>query len=138
MGMCIAAILIPLRGQAAAVMTNDPEVQRFTEQLLGPVLLQTFAAMIVQCNVGGVFTSQGRTRLATLLSMGVELPMTLGIVAFLVFYVHTTVVPLYWGQASVFWLEMFICIAIWSGSDWARYADEAKARQEVNNASPVA
>merc|ERR1712070_1342850 len=136
--MCIAAVLMPLRRQAAAVMTNDPEVQRYTEQLLGPVLLQTFAAMIVQCNVGGVFTSQGRTRLATLLSMGVELPMTLGIVAFLVFYVHTTVVPLYWGQASVFWLEMFICIAIWSGSDWARYADEAKTRQEINKASPVA
>merc|ERR1711967_201496 len=138
MGMCIAAVLMPLRRQAAAVMTNDPEVQGYTEQLLGPVLLQTFAAMIVQCNVGGVFTSQGQTKLATMLSMGVELPMTLGIVAVLVFVVHTTVVPLYWGQASVFWLEMFICLAIWKGSDWPRHADEAKARQEMNNASPVA
>jgi Na+-driven multidrug efflux pump len=136
--VCIAAVLLPLRRQAAAVMTNDPEVQGYTEHLLAPVLLQTFAAMIVQCNVGGVFTSQGRTKLATMLSMGVELPMTLGIVAFLVFYVHTKVVPLYWGQASVFWLEMFICIAIWSGSDWVRYAEEAKTRQEMNKASPVA
>merc|ERR1712070_88265 len=136
--MCIAAVLIPLRRQAAAVMTNDPAVQGYTEQLLGPVLLQTFAAMIVQCNVGGVFTSQGQTKLATMLSMGVELPMTLGIVAVLVFVVHTTVVPLYWGQACVFWLEMFICLAIWKGSDWPRYADEAKTRQEANASSPVA
>merc|ERR1712070_96484 len=136
--MCIAAVLMPLRRQAAAVMTNDPEVQRYTEQLLGPVLLQTFAAMIVRCNVGGVFTSQGRTKLSTMLSMGVELPMTLGIVAYLVFVVHTTVVPLYWGQAAVFWLEMFICLAIWKGSDWTKYAEEAQKRQEINAASPLA
>lgn len=136
--LCIAAFLMPLRRQAAAVMTNDPDVQGYTEQLLGPVLLQTFAAMIVQCNVGGVFTSQGRTKLATMLSMGVELPMTLGIVAFLVFVVHTTVVPLYWGQAAVFWLEMAICIAIWRSSDWLRHADEAQKRQEINAASPAA
>lgn len=136
--LCIAAMLLPLRKQAAAVMTNDSQVQGYTEQLLGPVLLQTFAAMIVQCSVGGVFTSQGRTKLATALSMGIELPMTLGIVALLVFYFHTTVVPLYWGQASVFWLEMFICLGIWRCSDWVRYADEAKTRQELNAASPIA
>merc|ERR1712137_1374874 len=93
------------------------------------------------CNVGGVFTSQGRTRLATMLSMGVELPMTLGIVAFLVFVVHSTVVPLYWGQAAVFWLEMAICLCIWAGSDWVRYAEETAKRQEVmapTAASPAA
>lgn len=70
--------------------------------------------------------------------MFVELPMTLGIVAFLVFVVHTTVVPLYWGQASVFWLEMAICIVIWRGSDWAKHAEEAQARQEASAASPSA
>jgi MATE family multidrug resistance protein len=135
--LCIAAVLIPLRHQAAAVITNDPQVQNLTAQLLIPVLLQTFAAMLVQCNVGGVFTSQGRTKLSTILSMGVELPMTLGIVAYLVFVVKTTVVPLYWGQAAVFWLEMAICLAIWAGSDWPRYAREAQERQEVNRASPL-
>merc|ERR1712046_521774 len=85
----------------------------------------------------GVFTSQGRTRLSTILSMGVELPMTLGIIAFLVFVVKTTVVPLYWGQAAVFWLEMAICLVIWARSDWPRYAREALDRQEATKASPV-
>jgi len=134
--VCIAAFLVPLRKQATSIITSDVEVQEVSSKLLVPVLLQTFAAMIVQCNVGGVFTSQGRTRLATLLSMGVELPMTLGIVAYLVFVVHTTVVPLYWGQAAVFWLEMAICFAIWYFSNWQQYADDAQRRQEATQASP--
>lgn len=134
--MCIASVLIPFRAQATAIMTNDPEIQASAQQLLTPVLLQTFAAMIVQCNVGGCFTSQGRTKLATMLSMGVELPMTLGIVAFLVFVVHTTIVPLYYGQAFVFWLEMLICLVIWKNSDWPLYGAEAQKRQEVGAASP--
>jgi len=135
---CIACVLLPFRKQATALMTNDPTIQESAQQLLFPVLLQTFAAMIVQCNVGGCFTSQGRTKLATLLSMGVELPMTLGIVAFLVFVVHTTIVPLYYGQAFVFWLEMAICLTIWRNSDWEKYGKEAQERQEISAASPVA
>merc|ERR1712032_606327 len=65
--------------------------------------------------------------------------MTLGIVAYLVFVVHSTVVPLYWGQAAVFALEMCICLAIWYGSDWKRYAAETQARQEAKSSpSPQA
>merc|ERR1712203_794568 len=63
--------------------------------------------------------------------------MTLGIVAYLVFVKHSTIVPLYWGQAAVFWLEMAICLVIWFASDWPRYASDARLRQEANKASPV-
>merc|ERR1712176_1720017 len=79
---------------------------------------------------GGVFTSQGRTQLATILSMFVELPMTLGSVAFCVFILKMGLVPVYWCQAGVFWLEMAICLTIFLRSDWPKLARDVKVRQE--------
>jgi len=127
----IAAVLLPLRHYATAVMTSDVEVQDLAAQLLFPVLLNTFASMIVQCNTGGVFTSQGRTKLSTFLSMGIELPLNLGSIAVCVFVLHLGLLSVYCCQAAVFWVEMLIVLLIWLGSDWARYADEACDRQHV-------
>lgn len=132
----IAVVLLPFRHQAMAIMTSDVEVQNLSAQLLLPVLLNTFASMIVQCNTGGVFTSQGRTTLATLLSMGVELPLNLGSIATCVFVLHLGIVAVYYCQAVVFWFELAIVMVIWQFSDWQKYADQAVARQRTQAASP--
>lgn len=130
----IGAVLIPLRHQATALMTSDTQVQALAAPLLTPVLLNTFAGIIVQCNTGGVFTSQGRTKLSTILSMGVELPLSIGTVAIFIFVLHFGLVPVYWGQAAVTCLEMAICIMIFVGSNWVQYAEETCKRQEVGAA----
>lgn len=128
---CIALLLLPFRHFWTNLMTSDEHVSSVASMLLFPVMLNTFASMLVQCQTGGVFTSQGRTRLSTILSMGIELPMTLGAVAFCVFVLKWGLVPVYWGQAAVFWLEMAICLAIFVTSDWPKYAREIMARQEA-------
>lgn len=130
----IAVLLLPFGTQAVSIMTSDPEVVELAAQLLPPVLLNTFAGLIVECNTGGVFTSQGRTLLSTFLSMGVELPLNIGSVAFLVLYVRMGLVPVYWAQAAVSCLELVLVLVIFMRSDWERYAKDAKLRQEVEEA----
>mmetsp|Transcript_90844 Transcript_90844/g.261759 ORF Transcript_90844/g.261759 Transcript_90844/m.261759 type:complete len:544 (+) Transcript_90844:93-1724(+) len=130
----ISAMLLPFSHDAVSVMTSDPEVVALAAQLLPPVLLNTFCGLIVECNTGGVFTSQGRTILSTVLSMGVELPLNIGSVAFLVLYLHWGLVPVYWAQAMVSFLEMLLVLVLFSRSDWERYAKETKMRQELEDA----
>uniref|UniRef100_A0A7S2QAM7 Uncharacterized protein n=1 Tax=Zooxanthella nutricula TaxID=1333877 RepID=A0A7S2QAM7_9DINO len=72
-----------------------------------------------------------RTVLSTFLSMGLELPLNIGSVAFLVLYVHMGLVPVYWAQAAVSCFEMVLVLVIFARSDWERYAKDAKQRQEV-------
>merc|ERR1712050_181143 len=92
---------------------------------------------------GGVFTSQGRTKLATFLSMGVTLPLSVGSVALVVLVFHASLVQVYWAQALVSCFEMFVCSVIFLRSDWSKYSRDAKDRQEVmsrtsNPSSPAA
>lgn len=129
----IGIFLVPLRHQAIAVMTSDKEVQALGATLILPVLLNTFASMLVSCNTGGVFASQGRTKLSTFLSMGVELPMSLGSVFVCVIILKVGLQSVYWCQATVTWLEMAIVLVIWSRSNWAQYARDAAARQEAQH-----
>mmetsp|Transcript_102232 Transcript_102232/g.286600 ORF Transcript_102232/g.286600 Transcript_102232/m.286600 type:complete len:546 (+) Transcript_102232:55-1692(+) len=130
----IAAVLLPFSTQAMSVMTSDNEVVALAAQLLPPVLVNTFCGLIVECNTGGVFTSQGRTILSTVLSMGIELPLNIGSIAFLVLYMRWGLLPVYWVQATVSFLEMLLVLVLFSRSDWERYAKEAKMRQEVEEA----
>merc|ERR1712125_12178 len=106
--------------------------------LLLPVLLNTFASMLVSCNTGGVFASQGRTKLSTFLSMGIELPMSLGSVFVCVIVLKVGLQAVYWCQATVTWLEMAIVLVIWSRSNWAQYARDAAARQEAQQSGAAA
>lgn len=127
----VAVCLLPFRYHAVSIMTSDPEVVALAGQLLPPVLLNTLCGLIVECNTGGVFTSQGRTILSTFLSMGVELPLNIGSVAFLVLYAHMGLVPIYWAQAAISSFEMVLVMLIFFRSDWKKHAKEAQHRQEV-------
>jgi len=134
----IALLLLPFGREAVSVITSDEEVIDLATQLLPPVLLNTFAGLIVECNTGGVFTSQGRTVLSTFLSMGIELPLNIGSIAFLVLYMHVGLVPVYWAQAAVSCLELVLVLTIFLRSDWERYAKDAKRRQEAEEAESIA
>lgn len=129
----IAAILLPFGHFAVGFITIDPAVQDLGAKLIPAILLNTFASLIVQCNTGGVFTSQGRTKLATFLSMGVTLPLSVGSVALLVLVLHANLIQVYWAQALVSCLEMAICMIVFLRSDWFRFARDASERQEVKN-----
>jgi len=131
----ISVLLLPFRHHAVAVMTSDVDVKPVAATLLLPVLLNTFAGMLVSCNTGGVFTSQGRNKLSTILSMGVELPMSLGSVFVAVIVMHCQILAVYWCQACITWLEMLIVVLIWQRSNWPQYAREALERQEVTSAT---
>jgi len=130
----IALFLLPFSRSAVSVMTSDQDVIDLAAQLLPPILLNTFLGLVVECNTGGVFTSQGRTKLSTFLSMGVELPLNIGSVAFLVLYMKAGLVPVYWIQAAVTALETVIVMTIFFRSDWDACARDAKLRQEVEEA----
>merc|ERR1711920_810378 len=70
--------------------------------------------------------------------MGVTLPLSVGSVAVLVLVFHANLIQVYWAQALVSCLEMAICMAVFVRSDWFKYAEDAKERQEVKNrASPA-
>eukprot|EP00928_Gymnodinium_smaydae_P026445 TRINITY_DN2076_c0_g1_i2.p1 TRINITY_DN2076_c0_g1~~TRINITY_DN2076_c0_g1_i2.p1 ORF type:complete len:531 (-),score=83.51 TRINITY_DN2076_c0_g1_i2:314-1738(-) len=131
----LAVLILPFGRSAMSVMTSDTDVQNLGALLLPAVLLDTFAGLIVECNTGGIFTSQGRTKLATFLSMGVELPLSIGCVAVLVLVLHQNLVVVYWVQALVMCFEMFIVMIIFFRSDWKQYARDAQRRQEADTAT---
>jgi Na+-driven multidrug efflux pump len=92
-----------------------------------------------------VITSQGRPILTTLLSFCIEMPMTIGVVGFVVFVglPHIVNGKIEWMQGSlldVYWVQ-FISTAIQFGilfvilnrSDWSKYAHETQVRQQSAN-----
>lgn len=127
----IAVLLVPFGYQAISLITPDEDIINTAALLVPPTLLNTFAGLIVECNTGGVFTSQGRTILSTVLSMGVELPLSIGSVVLIVLYLHWGVVSVYWAQAAVSCFEMVLVSAVFLTSDWPRYAKDAQRRQEA-------
>merc|ERR1712157_69037 len=74
----------------------------------------------------------GRPIIATILSFGFELPMTVGGVAIYILYFHGNLVGVYWWQAIAGGIEVFLVLVIMISSDWNYYAAEARRRQEVS------
>jgi len=114
-----------------SVMTSDTTVTDWAQHLVLPIMLNAFFGLIVNANTGGVLTSQGRTKLATLLSFAVQLPLTIGGVAYAVIELHKDVITVYWIQASVMAFQMTIVMAIFLSSDWKRYALAAATNQKL-------
>lgn len=138
LGVCctlvLACILLPLRREAMSLMTNDQEVRDLAVELLPPVILQFLSLCCVQTGTGGILAAQGRTGLSTLLSLCIELPLSLGIVAILVLVYQADVRLVYWVQALVGILEAFIVMIIVLRSDWDYYACKAQERQQARMA----
>jgi len=124
-----AAVIIPFRHELMSLVTSDEEVQDLAAQILPAITLNFLAASVVQCVTGGILASQGRTRLSTLLSLGFELPLSLGSIAMLVLVFNADVRLVYWVQAGVSVAEAFVVFIIAKRSDWEKYAAAAQARQ---------
>merc|ERR1712226_367718 len=121
--------MVPLGVQAVGAVTNDPKVRDLAVAILPPMLLNTLTSTIVSVGTGGILTSQGRPKIVTLLSMGFEIPFSVGSVAIMVLVFHATLGQVYWAQAAVSTLEAIVVLVILSRSDWERYAREARQRQ---------
>merc|ERR1719460_859327 len=89
-----------------------------------------------------IITSQGRPILTTLLSFCIEMPMTIGVVGFVVFvglphvvngkieFIVGTIYDVYWVQFFSTAIQFFILFYILSRSDWRKYAHETQVRQQ--------
>merc|ERR1712183_858089 len=77
----------------------------------------------------------GRPIIATILSLGLELPLSIGGVAIYILVMHGTLLGVYWWQAISGGLEFLIVIFILLASNWDFWADEARKRQEAGRGS---
>lgn len=125
----VACILLPFSHAVMHVVTSDSEVAEIATWLLPAVLLNILGGIAVQVGTGGVLTSQGRPKLVTFLSMGFELPLSLGSVAALVLLCHASLPQVYWMQASVTCVEAVVVWLLIVKSNWAKHSQEAQERQ---------
>ncbi len=79
----------------------------------------------------------GRPLIATILSFGLELPLSLGGVALYILVMHGNLLGVYWLQAILGGVEVLVVLVILLRSDFDYWADEARKRQEAagSNAS---
>eukprot|EP00443_Scrippsiella_acuminata_P043819 CAMPEP_0115198280 /NCGR_PEP_ID=MMETSP0270-20121206/16023_1 /TAXON_ID=71861 /ORGANISM="Scrippsiella trochoidea, Strain CCMP3099" /LENGTH=577 /DNA_ID=CAMNT_0002611645 /DNA_START=36 /DNA_END=1769 /DNA_ORIENTATION=- len=137
-GVGITAVLgvavLPFAHQLMSVVTNDPEVQAPAASILPAVVVNLVASIVVSIATQGILTSQGRTKVVTFLSMGFELPVSIGSTAALVFLFDAGLLAVYWAQAAVTVFEAFVIMAIVQRSDWAEFARQAQERQRSNDA----
>jgi len=124
-----ALLVLPLARPVISIVTSDPEVQEPAVMILPAVMLNLVASIVVSIGTSGILTSQGRTKTVTFLSMGFELPFSLGSTYLLVFVFNQSLLVVYWAQALVSWIEAVVVLAIIQRSDWAQFALDAKRRQ---------
>jgi Na+-driven multidrug efflux pump len=89
-----------------------------------------------------VVTSQGRPILTTLLSFCIEMPMTIGVVGFVVFvglpsfvhghleFIKGSIYDIYWVQFLSTAVQFGILFVILSRSNWRKFAHETQVRQQ--------
>jgi MATE family multidrug resistance protein len=127
--LLVGVVLLPLSHEVMRVVTNDPEVQDISAWLLPAVMINIFAGIAVEVGTGGVLTSQGRPKMVTCLSLGFELPLSLGSVALLVLAFHASLTQVYWAQSAVTCGEALIVWLIVTRSDWRKHSADAVERQ---------
>jgi len=118
-----------------SVVTDDPAVQEPAVSILPAVMLNLVASIMVSIGTQGVLTSQGRTKAVTFLSMGFELPLSVGSTALLVFVFKASLLQVYWAQAAVSLLEAAVIFVIIGRSNWEGLATAAQVRQGVEETS---
>jgi Na+-driven multidrug efflux pump len=94
----------------------------------------TYLNLLVGTITSGVFSGMGRPIIATILSFGLELPMSIGGVAIYILVMHGDLLGVYWWTAISGAIELVIVFALLISSDWEYWADEARKRQETGDA----
>lgn len=124
--------LSPLRPYLLDVATDDENVLHLASVLVPAMLVGTYLNMLVSNITSGVFGGQGKPFIATMLSFGLELPLSIGGVAIYILYMHGNLLGVYWWQAISGGFEAVIVLAILWRSNWTKCAEEAQRRQEVS------
>jgi hypothetical protein len=97
------------------------------------MLVGTYLNLLVSNGTSGIFSGQGRPLIATVLSFGLELPLSIGGVAAYILYFHGDLIGVYWWGAIAAGIEIVIVLYLIVRSDWAKCADEARDRQEAHS-----
>ena len=74
-----------LRHQIVGLVTDDPQTQPVASEMIGAQLVSSGVSVLVNILTQGVLSGQGRTVVTTIMSFGVELPLTIGGTACLVY-----------------------------------------------------
>jgi len=127
----VAVVFLCLQDSILQVATNDSEVVALGRRLVVAMLIGTYLNLIVSNLTSGVFGGMGRPLIATILSFGFELPMSIGGVAIYILYLHGNLLGVYWWSAISGALELVVVLWILLRSDWGYWAVEAQRRQEA-------
>lgn len=129
----ITAILFlsPLQSYVLSVATNDVDVLQLAAMLVPAMLVGAYLNLMVSNITSGVFGGMGKPFLATLLSFGLELPLSIGGVAVYILVFHGNLLGVYWWQAISGGIEIVIVFFILLRANWNQCAVEAKVRQEA-------
>ena len=73
----------------------------------------------------------GRPIIATILSFGLELPLSIGGVAIYIIVMHGNLLGVYWLNAIIGAFEVAIVLFLLFRSNWDYWAQEAQRRQEA-------
>jgi MATE family multidrug resistance protein len=101
--------------------------------LVPAMLVGAYLNLMVSNITSGVFGGMGKPFLATLLSFGLELPLSIGGVAVYILVFHGNLLGVYWWQAISGGIEIIIVFAILLRANWNQCAVEAKLRQEATS-----
>lgn len=125
----LGLLLVLLAHQILAAVTDDPSVIKPSVAIMPAVVVNLVASTVVSITTQGILTSQGRTVLVSFLSMGLDLPLSIGSIALLVLVYKADLITVYWAQAGVSTFEAVIAVCMLRLSDWKRFAKEARERQ---------
>ena len=107
------------------------DLQQSAATLVPVVLIGTYVNLLVTNITSGVFSGMGRPLIATILSFGLELPLSIGGVALYIFIMRGNLLGVYWWQAISGGVEVVIVFFILITSNFDYWAFEARKRQEV-------
>lgn len=133
--VAVAILFVPLRSSILNIATDDMDVISLSIKLIPAMLVSTWLNLLVGNITSGVFSGMGRPIIATILSFGFELPMSIGGVAIYILLFHGNLMGVYWWNAISGAIEVVVVLAVLFASDWNHWALEAQRRQEANSSS---
>lgn len=131
----VAVVFLPLKHAILDVATDDEDVLEMAATLVLAMLVSTYLNIVVGNITSGVFSGQGRPLIATILSFGFELPMSIGGVAVYILALHGNLLGVYWWGVVSGAIEAILVVYLMATSNWDKCADEARERQEAARAS---
>jgi multidrug resistance protein, MATE family len=114
------------------IATDDQSVVALAETLVPAMLVGTYLNLLVSNGTSGVFSGQGRPLIATILSFGLELPLSIGGVAIYILVFHGDLLGVYWFNAISGAVEAVIVLYLIMSSNWSKCAENARDRQEAS------